>query len=86
MSIPTVGLPVTFVYCVLVGILVIGYFQLNAQADAHFRTSVTNQDPPGHHFHELYIDHQDMTDLAKGLMVTIVTTTDNSHDHKLEVS
>jgi hypothetical protein len=27
-----------------------------------------------------------MTDLAKGLMVTIVTTTDNSHDHKLEVS
>ena len=58
----------------------------NAQADAHFRTSVTNQDPPGHHFHELYIDHQDMTDLAKGLMVTIVTTTDNSHDHKLEVS
>jgi hypothetical protein len=51
----------------------------------YIRLSVTNQDPPGHHFHELYIDHQDMTDLAKGLMVTIVTTTDNSHDHKLEV-
>jgi hypothetical protein len=33
----------------------------NAQADAHFRTSVTNQDPPGHHFHELYIDHHQMT-------------------------
>jgi hypothetical protein len=33
----------------------------NAQADAHFRTSVTNRDPPGHHYHELYIPHEDMT-------------------------
>ena len=58
----------------------------NAQADAHFRTSVTNQDPPGHHYHELYIPHEDMLALAKGTSVTVVTTTDNSHDHKLEIT
>lgn len=58
----------------------------NAQADAHFRTSVTNQDPPGHHYHELYIDHDDMQDLANGNTVSVMTTTDNSHDHMLEIS
>ncbi|XP_071146254.1 uncharacterized protein [Mytilus edulis] len=56
------------------------------QADSHFRTSVTNQDPPGHHFHEFYIDYEDMQDLAKGLTVTVGTTTDNSHSHQLEIS
>lgn len=58
----------------------------NAQADVHFRTSVTNKNPPGHHFHEVFITHEDMLELAKGVMVTVLTTTDNSHDHKLEVS
>ena len=57
----------------------------NAQADSHFRTSVTNQDPPGHHYHELYIDHDDMLDLASNHTVTVVTSTDNSHDHQVEI-
>ncbi|VDH89427.1 Hypothetical predicted protein [Mytilus galloprovincialis] len=58
----------------------------NSKADAHFRTSVTNQDPPGHHFHEMFIPNEDMIDLGKGHTITVVTTTDNSHDHKIEVS
>ncbi|XP_060067958.1 uncharacterized protein LOC132548153 [Ylistrum balloti] len=53
--------------------------------DGHFVTEYTHQDPPGFHRHEMYISHEEMSSLAAGNIVSVFTSTDQSHEHTIDM-
>uniref|UniRef100_A0A8W8KAP3 Uncharacterized protein n=5 Tax=Magallana gigas TaxID=29159 RepID=A0A8W8KAP3_MAGGI len=54
--------------------------------DAHFRTSLATKDPPGRHYHELFIEDSDYKLALSGQTVTAETTMESSHTHMVEVA
>ena len=54
--------------------------------DAHFRTSLATKDPPGRHYHELFIEDADYKLALQGQTVTAETTMESSHTHMIELT
>jgi hypothetical protein len=53
--------------------------------DAHYVTSVTHDNPPGMHSHELYLTPEEMVALQHNHTVRVYTTENNGHSHELEL-
>lgn len=56
------------------------------QPDAHFRTTLATQDPPGRHYHELFIEHADYERALRHEKITVETTQESSHTHMVEMT
>lgn len=56
------------------------------QPDAHFRTTLATKDPPGRHYHELFIEHADYERALRHEKITVETTQESSHTHMVEIT
>lgn len=58
--------------------------QAGREPDGHYRTSTTHANPPGAHYHDLFITAEEMKVLAHfGNTITVYTTEDSGHQHEL---
>ncbi|XP_052775223.1 uncharacterized protein LOC128213503 [Mya arenaria] len=53
--------------------------------DTHYVMRTTFNDPPGNHFHEVFLTTADMEVIAKNGNVTVMSTLDLNHQHELVI-
>jgi len=51
----------------------------------HFKTSVTHNEPPGEHYHQLNINKETLDSIKKGEKVIVTTEIANGHTHDLDL-
>ncbi|XP_045189240.2 uncharacterized protein LOC123546767 [Mercenaria mercenaria] len=59
---------------------------LNVHEDAHYKTSTTHSNPPGMHYHDIYLTAEEVKALHNNqTIVSVYTTENNGHQHELEL-